>query len=1067
MPRKQPQLAKLTRPRLHRAIERPRLFAVLDEAHDHKSAICVVGPPGAGKTTLVASWLDVRDINGIWYQVDPGDADLATFFYYLGEATKPFLRKRQRPLPLLTPEYLQDIDSFSRRFFRQLFSRLPEAATLVLDNYQEVEAAERFHEIVAQAVAEIAPLQSLIAISRRDPPDCYARLVANDNVCLVDWDDLRFTLHEVRAVMDARGVVPAADESDQWHRITGGWAAGLALMLEDRRRGGGAHTGAPVGRDAIFRYFASSIFSKVPKHIQRFLMITAHMPQVPVSVARALTARGDSGQILEDLYRHHLFTHRRPVQEETFWYHALFREFLKSQALVLLGQDECQEIMRQAAAILEARGDFDDAFLLYSEASDWPAVVRVVQDHAADLLAKGRGQTLRDWISALPAEYLFVNPRLRFWLGTSLIPVDQFRARGELEAAFEAFKGNEDIFGQLEAANRIVSTYYYEWSCFAPLDRWIGVLEGLIDSCSFYPTQEIEFDTYCSMLLAALYRRPDHPLLPTSVERVMAFLDSAMDLNRRVAGAIYLLSYAVLARADNVGARALAFVLPLLDHAELSPLNRVWVNARMGYFLYQVGRYEEARKQLERAEAAIESNGLMGLRSAARLIDSYWCNVLMGMRSFDLVRERQRKMQVFADSARPMDRYSVNDSQCSLCSATGDLSRLEFHARAALEAANAAGMPYVQAISHVYVCEVLAELGRYEQLEESLAEARLLIRGTCHEYFNAELDLIDAFACFGRGDQANAMDRLRRGMEHASRGNEPLRFLRHNHRVLGSVSAEALQRGLEIGYVEGLVRRYQIGPPDLCMESWPWHIKIRTLGTFELRVSGELVTFSGKAPKKPLAVLKVLAATGGRHASEARLIDALWPDEEADAAKKSLDITILRLRKLLGGDNTILVSEGLIGLNPKTCWVDAWAFERRCSECESGESDAGASVAAIELYGGSFLPNDSDKPWSAKMRERLRGKFIRLVESVAAGEEAAGHWERAIVLYGKGLEADDLVEAFYQGQMRSYRAMGRSAEAMGAYRKLRHLLSVVLGISPSESSQNLARALQENNRARI
>jgi ATP/maltotriose-dependent transcriptional regulator MalT len=37
-----------------------------------------VGPPGAGKTTVVASWLEKRGIPGIWYQVDAGDADLAT-----------------------------------------------------------------------------------------------------------------------------------------------------------------------------------------------------------------------------------------------------------------------------------------------------------------------------------------------------------------------------------------------------------------------------------------------------------------------------------------------------------------------------------------------------------------------------------------------------------------------------------------------------------------------------------------------------------------------------------------------------------------------------------------------------------------------------------------------------------------------------------------------------------------------------------------------------------------------------------------------------------------------------
>jgi len=53
-------LAKLTRPRLHGAVARERLFAQLDGARAGRSAVCVVGPPGAGKTTLVASWLDAR-----------------------------------------------------------------------------------------------------------------------------------------------------------------------------------------------------------------------------------------------------------------------------------------------------------------------------------------------------------------------------------------------------------------------------------------------------------------------------------------------------------------------------------------------------------------------------------------------------------------------------------------------------------------------------------------------------------------------------------------------------------------------------------------------------------------------------------------------------------------------------------------------------------------------------------------------------------------------------------------------------------------------------------------------
>ena len=145
-------LAKLTRPRLFGAVPRTRLFTQLDEARQ-RPAVCVVGPPGAGKTTLVTSYLDSRGLPGIWYQVDAGDADIATFFYYLGQAAAPYSRKEQHALPVLTPEYLQDVPGFTRRFFRELFARLPASASLVLDNYQDVPPESSFHEVVSLAAS--------------------------------------------------------------------------------------------------------------------------------------------------------------------------------------------------------------------------------------------------------------------------------------------------------------------------------------------------------------------------------------------------------------------------------------------------------------------------------------------------------------------------------------------------------------------------------------------------------------------------------------------------------------------------------------------------------------------------------------------------------------------------------------------------------------------------------------------------------------------------------------------------------------------------------------------------
>src|SRR5215475_1832679 len=104
-------LAKTTRPTLAKSLTRARLFRRLDQCRE-SPITWVWGPPGVGKTTLVASYLIIRRPFNLWYQVDEGDADVATFFYFLGLAAPG----RRRPLPLLTPEYRQGLAIFTRRF---------------------------------------------------------------------------------------------------------------------------------------------------------------------------------------------------------------------------------------------------------------------------------------------------------------------------------------------------------------------------------------------------------------------------------------------------------------------------------------------------------------------------------------------------------------------------------------------------------------------------------------------------------------------------------------------------------------------------------------------------------------------------------------------------------------------------------------------------------------------------------------------------------------------------------------------------------------------------------------
>jgi DNA-binding SARP family transcriptional activator len=368
------------------------------------------------------------------------------------------------------------------------------------------------------------------------------------------------------------------------------------------------------------------------------------------------------------------------------------------------------------------------------------------------------------------------------------------------------------------------------------------------------------------------------------------------------------------------------------------------------------------------------------------------------------------------------------------------------------------GTPYYRALWNIGMAQVAFVLERPQDATNHIQTAHrisLEMKSPVMEWYSL---LIRAYFLLREGKEAEGLPALRRGLVLGKRhGYVHLQFYQPS--VMQFLFAKALSAGVEPEYVKGLIRKLKLTPPELqnsgasisTGENWPYPLKIYTLGRFEIRKNEEPIGFAGKVQQKPLELLKSLIAFGGRNVAEERLTDALWPDADGDLAHKSIETTLSRLRRLLGGETFIKYSARQLTINPLFCWVDSLALAFLIDRIRETPVDQATWLCenAVSLYKGPFLPADIGLSCAVPKRETFKNKMLRILMMLGRQCEQAGQWEKAVEHYTMGMDTDDLSEEFYQRLMLCHQRLGRSAEAVVLYHRCCHLLKAELGIGPS------------------
>lgn len=1054
--------AKITQPKFSGVFQRKRLFTLLDRSR-RQPVVWIAGPPGAGKTILISSYLEARALPCIWYQIDSGDEDIATFFYYMGIAAKK-VSPRRRPLPLFTQEYIPGAATFTQRYFEDFFQRLKIPSVIVFDNFHECHAGSLFHEIMRTGFRNIREGINIIVISRSNPSSDYARFKADNYISLITYDNLRLSAEESSGIIKARfkGRFDRKDLQEA-HKRTNGWIAGLVLMFERIKKDRADYKKIQTGdTEAIFEYFNSEILAKADEEIRGFLLKTSILPAMDSKIVEQLTGIKDSARILSNLSHNNCFTEKHLHSNPVYQYHPLFREFLLIKAKKSFAADELAMIMKNAASILYGSGRLEDAFELFRDSSEWKGIINLVMGNAGMLIKQGRGRVVEEWITSLPESVLNSQPWLLYWLGISCMAVNLKESCVYLEKAFNLFKEQKDSAGVYLSWSGIVNSLTLALEDLKPLDIYIPMLNELMHSFGGFPSEEIEARAASSMFMALVYRQPQHPEIDSWGEKAIALSQKCKDMGLAgLAMSNYIFNKIRAGELDNafIVIESYRRLAKPKDAPPILALMTKWIET---IYFKVIASHERCLKSVFEG---LKLSASTGVHIMDFLLMGHGTLSALSFNDLKTAEEFLKKMAASPNMKRPCDQGFYHLLSAYYCLIKKDFKHAAGHAEPALKFAQEIGFPVAESICHLANSHAAHELKEHDKSLYHLNEGLRISRQIKDKHMEFVGLFAEAQFAFDNSNEEAGLASLRNAFSIAKGlGYVNIYLMRQDD--IARLCCKALQAGIEVEYVQDMIKKRGLVPhhmPD-DIENWPWAVKVFTLGRFGIVKDGKGVVFPKKAQQRPLSLLKSLIASGSRDIREEDLTAILWPEAEGDSSHKAFAVNLHRLRSLIG-ERAVRFRDGKITLNDNCCWVDTWAFERLLSRADAalkkGNKDEAICLIekAVLLYQGQFLGHDGAAPWIVPFRERLSSKFLRYINMLNRLYEEMGDFDNAIDALRKGIEISPLSEGFYQSLMTCYIRLGRNAEALAVYDSLKKTLSAALNIKPSQSTENISQSI--------
>ena len=366
-----------------RVIERPRLFALLDESKARVRML--VAPAGYGKSTLAEQWVARDGRRGAWYTARSASTDVAALALGLARACTDLvegcdarLREHLRalPAPAESAETLAEI-------LGEDLEAWPAESWLVIDDYHEVTAEPKAERFVSSLVAA-STIQLLIA-SRQRPAWVSAKKILYGDVLELNQTALAMDSHEAAEVLVGR----SAPSASGLVSIAHGWPAVIGLASVSFAE---IESDAEQVPESLYRFFADEVFSALGAEVQQGLTTLSVAPVLDRELANGLLGLEGAESVCAVALDVGILVERGNQLE----LHPLARAFLaeRSEQLVLT---PAEGTVAACLDIYRARREWDAAFDVIVRSGPAHELEPLMRAALDELLDTGRVPTLQRW----------------------------------------------------------------------------------------------------------------------------------------------------------------------------------------------------------------------------------------------------------------------------------------------------------------------------------------------------------------------------------------------------------------------------------------------------------------------------------------------------------------------------------------------------------------------------------------------------------------------------------------------------------------------------------------------